>query len=81
MTDEEDNTIFPWQLKITHVDNGYLLEGIGDDGMPAQWVIEDNDTDELASHESLLWNIMDYFNFGGCKHDAVRLRVTRETQN
>ncbi len=81
IAEEEINGILKWELKITHVDNGYLLEGIGDNGMPAQWVIEDNDADELVSHESLLWNIMDYFNFGGCKHDAVRLRVTRETQN
>ena len=81
MTDEEGNDIFAWQLKITHVDNGYLLEGRNDIGMPIQWVIEDNEADELASHESLLWHIMDYFSFGGCKHDPIRLRVTRETQN
>lgn len=81
MAEEEINDIPKWQLKITHVDNGYLLEGINDNGMPIQWVIEDNEADELASHESLLWNIMDYFSFGGCKHDPVRLRVTRETQN
>jgi len=81
LNSEENNDIFAWELKITHVDNGYLLEGINDNGMPAQWVIEDNEADELASHESLLWNVAEYFNFQGCKHDAVRLRVTRETQN
>ena len=80
LTDESE-AILKWQLKITRVDNGYLLEGTNDMGMPNQWVVEDNEADELASHESLLWNIMEYFNFQGCKHDAVRLRVTRETQN
>lgn len=66
-----------WTLMITRHDNGYLLQGEqGELG----WVIEDNEMDVLKSHESLLQEVMNYFDFGGSKHDKVRLRVTRVKQ-
>jgi len=67
-----------WSLKITRVDNGYTLTGNNNEALP--WVIEDDVKDELKSHESLLWETMNYFNFGGSKHDKVRLQVRRIKQ-
>jgi len=63
----------PWSVTITRIDNGYTLCGTDKCA-----VIEDDDEDELRSHEELLWEIMEYFNFGGSKHDSERLRVVRE---
>lgn len=63
----------PWSLQIIKVSNGYML--YEDDG---ESVIQDSDTDELKSGEELLWAVMEYFDFGGSKHDAERLRVVRE---
>lgn len=65
-----------WQLTITRVSNGYLIEAPGEE----PYVIQENENDELKEHEELLWHIMEYFNFGGTKHDPIRLRVKREKQ-
>jgi len=74
-----------WSLTIQRLDNGYLLtspdcEGLG----PSEWVVEDgpdgNEFINLSSGEALLWEVMDYFNFGGSKHDAERIRIVREEQ-
>ena len=68
------------ELKITKVNNGYTLEGtFGNDEEPSVDVIEEDEVDELVSGEGLLWSVMDYFNFGGSKHDKERIRVIRET--
>lgn len=65
----------PWSVTITRIGNGYTLRGtdIND-------VIEDNENDELKSHEELLWAIMKHFNFGGSKHSPERIRIIREKQ-
>uniref|UniRef100_A0A6M3JP86 Uncharacterized protein n=1 Tax=viral metagenome TaxID=1070528 RepID=A0A6M3JP86_9ZZZZ len=71
-----------WSLTIERVGNGYILttpdhEGDG----PDEWVIEDGDwcgLVNLTSGEALLWEVMDFFNFGGSKHDAQRIRIVRE---
>lgn len=65
----------PWSVTITRIDNGYVLQGNNID-----YAIEDNDQDELRSHADLLWKIMEYFNFGGSKHDPERIRIIREKQ-
>jgi len=65
-----------WSLKIVRIDNGYKLTGNGE--IIKEMVIEDSDTDELKGHEQLLWQIMEYFNFGGSKHDPERLRIVRQ---
>ena len=68
-----------WKLKITRVNNGYTLTGtFGDEEEPSIDVIEEDDMDELAAGEKLLWSVMDYFNFSGSKHDPERIRVIRE---
>jgi len=73
---EED---LDWSLTITRADNGYLLKGKSDNmGAPMTFVIEDDEQDELKSHEELLWEVMEYFSFQGSKHDKERIRVTRE---
>lgn len=71
-----------WSLKITLARNGYILEGTHDgSGLPFTEVIEDDDKDDLKSHEELLWLVMEYFNFQGSKHDRERLQVVREKRN
>lgn len=71
-----------WFCSIEKVDNGYLIEypeeldnGTGD---IKRHVIEENDQDELASHEALLWWLVEYFDFYGSKHDLERIRIVRE---
>lgn len=72
------------KLTIERVKNGFVLtseEGPlekGEDPIVDQSVIEDCEDDELKSGEHLLFEVMDYFNFGGSKHDPSRLRVIRE---
>jgi len=70
-------------LTISRVDNGYLLTASDLEGEgPAEWVIEDGDDVaglvNLTSGEALLWEVMDFFNFGGSKHDTGRIRVVVE---
>jgi len=72
-----------WSLTIQRLDNGYILTSPGCDGLgDAAWVVEDGpDSTEfinLSSGEALLWEVMDYFSFGGSKHDAERIRIVRE---
>ena len=71
-----------WTISITRTDNGFLLEHVEqlDDGTEttSQYVIEDNVNDELKSGESLLWQVIEFFNLGGSKYDRERLSVTRE---
>ncbi len=67
-----------WSLKIVRANNGYILYNEIEYDPPL--VIEDDEKDCLKSHEELLWEIVNYFNFGGSKHDKVRLRVTRVKQ-
>ena len=74
-----------WSLEIVRVDNGYILTSPDCEGLGAsEWVIEDgpdgNEFINLSSGEALLWEVMDYFNFGGSKHDAERIRIVREEQ-
>lgn len=65
---------FLWNLSITRCDNGYIVKGLD-----LNTVIEDG-TDELLSHEHLLYCVMEYFDFFGSKHDKERIRITREKQ-
>ena len=71
-----------WTLKIIRTQNGYILktpqENLDDSVYYEQSVIQDNEKDDLKSHEELLWEIMEYFNFSGTKHDVERLRIIRQ---
>lgn len=72
-----------WQLEITRGQNGYRLgyyEDIGEGGARVwqEEYIEDDEGDELKSGEELLWQVMNYFGFGGSKHDPERIRIIRE---
>lgn len=69
-----------WDLKIARVSNAYVLDGIADTGNRKKLVIKDDDMDELKSHQRLLWEVMDYFGFGGTKHDKERIKIIREEQ-
>ena len=62
-----------WYLRIERKTNGYVLKGSDN----FECVIEDTE-DELKSHEELLWQVMEYFSFGGDKYDKERLRIERE---
>ena len=70
-----------WSLEIISVDNGYILTS--SDGR--EWVIENgpdgNEFVNLSSGEALLWEVMEFFNFGGSKHDNERIRIVREKNN
>jgi len=68
-------------LIIERVENGYIVKfPKEEDGLQSKILIQDNPQDELRSHEVLLWEIMNYFNFGGTKHDKERIRIMREKQ-
>jgi len=73
---EEDD--FDWTLKITRVENGYVMEGRNQNGVPTKKVVEELLDDELGCHETMLWEVMEYFNFQGSKHDKERLFVVRK---
>lgn len=72
---EENQTKEEWFIIIWRLDNGYLIRG-----NDTSFVIEDDEKDGLKSHEKLLWEVMDYFNFGGTKHDPQRLRIVRKKE-
>jgi hypothetical protein len=78
VTKEDNQDSDEWALIVCRVSNGYVLKGRSEMGISMQTVIEDDDADELKSHEQLLWEIMEYFSFTGSKHDAERIRITRE---
>lgn len=65
-----------WSLKIIRAENGYVLE----DSEGTRIVIEEDDNDELYEHVQLLFEVQEYFNFQGSKHDKERIRVIREPQ-
>ena len=72
-----------WILEITRGDNGYKLKWQEQDNEEGQYslheeYIEDLEEDELKSGESLLWWVMEYFGFGGSKHDVERIGIIRE---
>ena len=65
-----------WSLTITRTDNGYYLEG--SDG---EKISIEEDEDALKEHEELLWQVMEFFNFQGSKHDPERLRIVRQKKD
>ena len=67
-----------WTLKISKVDNGYILEGDTEDSEGYTHKVVEEIDDELAANEKLLWAVMEYFSFMGSKHDPERLRVVRQ---
>lgn len=76
MVVESEGKIVPWRLIITRVDNGYVLEGNDE----SRSVIQENERDELSEHIQLLWQVQEYFGFGGSKHDKERIQVIRKIQ-
>jgi hypothetical protein len=72
-----------WSIEITRGENGYkcgFYVEVDDEG-GREWkeaYIQDDEIDDLKSGEALLWFIMEYFAFGGSKHDPERLRIVRE---
>lgn len=78
---KERDTLHENSLIITMTDNGYLVEGISPDyGTPISFVREEDEEDELKHHEKLLWDVIEYFGFGGSKHDKERLQIVRKKQ-
>lgn len=69
-----------WKLIIYREQNCYILEAKNDE-IESRWAIEDDEQDELKSHEKLLWEVMNYFVFGGSKYDTERIRITREKKD
>ena len=65
------------KIIIEKVGNGYIVDGVADDG--ALIVVEEAEHDEHAEIEAghrLLWHIIEGLGLYGSKHDAVRLRAT-----
>jgi hypothetical protein len=74
-----------WQMTIDRTDNGYVLTfptEVSSNGHSflKRIVVEDNHDDDLASHEDLLYQVMEYFMFLGSKKKATRLIVVRQTK-
>jgi len=73
-------TLDDFGIEIKNVSNGYTLRfphpETGE--IWVEEVIEEDEHDPLAAPEKLLWRLMEYFTFGGTKHDKERLRVVRE---
>jgi len=79
-----------WYLKITRITNAYVLswDEEFDEVSPdhplyetKSMAIEDSERDELNAHERLLWEVMEFFGFGGSKHDEERLKIIREKRD
>ena len=74
-----------WKLEVIRVDNGYLIkipEEVEDGKIiEKKIVIQNDEKDEIKSHEDMLWEIMEHFSFYGSKHDKERIRVVRETHD
>lgn len=69
-------------VHIGRVSNGFILAWRDEEGGPSHFqVIEDSEDDNLKSSESLLCEIMEFFNLGGSKHDPVRIEVVRLDKN
>lgn len=77
---EKDEKDRKWDLTITRETNGYVLDGFFNSDVRSKEVIEDYEVDELKSGESLLWTVMEYFGFGGSKHDKERIMIVRKKQ-
>ena len=71
-----------WEILIKRVDNGYKLswkEEIEENiYLEREYVIQDDDKDELKSGEELLWQVIEFFALYGSKHDTERIRIVRE---
>jgi hypothetical protein len=63
-----------WGVEITKVSNGFTLK----DSNGNITVVEEDETDALSAGEKLLWEIIDYFDLRGSKHDRERILVTRQ---
>lgn len=76
-----------WYLKIIRVSDGYILEernpeySYQENPEAVEYirsVVADNELDELASGQELLWRVMDYFALRGDRYDKERLQIIRE---
>ena len=65
-----------WWVKVSRINNGYILDY--SDGLPD--VAEDDDNDDLSSHQKMLWKLQEFFSFTGSKHDPDRIIITRKKQ-
>ena len=74
-----------WALNITRTNNGYLIESTDYDSegnaITRKHVIQDCEQNELKSHRELLWEVMEFFNFQGSKHDNERIRIIVENHD
>jgi len=80
---------FIWSLKITSIVNGFLLEGINDNGVVIQWTVVEPEHDEdghwidepekkVLTAEKLCYELVEYFCLWSSKHDKVHLRIEVE---
>lgn len=63
-----------WLLKIEKVQNGYHIKGSELD------IVIDEDDGELKAMQGVLWQVLEYFNMQGSKHDPERIYIEIEKQ-
>ena len=61
-------------IEIIKGKNGFVIE----DNEGNLSVAEEEENDELSAIEKLFWEILDFFEIYGCKHDKERISVIRE---
>ena len=78
--EEEFNDEQGWYLKITRVNNGYILEGPNDHGVITESVIQEPETEhgEIDGGISMLWEVLEFFGLAGSRHDEKRIRIVTE---
>jgi len=76
-----------WKITITKAVNGYVLsyhESTTEDDQIdiRRIVVEDPDSgDETITTQKMLWEVMEFFNLFGSKHDPVQVKIIRRDNN
>ena len=70
-----------WSLTITKAENGYVLSHQedpteGSELVTRYTVVEEKaESSEVICTRDLLWEVVDYFNLAGSKHDTERISI------
>jgi hypothetical protein len=68
------------KLQIELADNGYVLSYWDDELKDLRYIVVDDDSSDARITQKLLWEIIEYFNLSGSKHDEERCRVVIKNQ-
>lgn len=75
-----------WEMKISKVQNGYILETTTNDennanGVTIEKMVIQERNEEIDANVELLYTIMEYFGFSGSKHDKERIYIEVREKN